>query len=129
MLQFRVNEQILSDPILKAYQKEIELRAASKEANKDTKGEEDDRRIHGLETYNMEANPRYNELFAGDSVFLTTNRKSARRLSDYRDKRKTYLCCLKGKNPHEDGKPMQFAQPVEDAAADFDVEAGSQHRS
>ena len=66
---------------------------------------------------------------AGDSVFLTTNRKSARRLSDYRDERKTYLCCLKGKNPHEDGKPMQFAQPVEDAAADFDVEAGSQNRS
>ena len=65
MLQFRVNEQILSDHILKAYQKEIELRVASKEANKDTKKEEDDRRIRGLETYNMEANPKYNELFAG----------------------------------------------------------------
>ena len=78
MLQFRVNEQILSDHILKAYQKEIELRVASKEANKDTKKEEDDRRIRGLETYNMEANPKYNELFAGDSVFVTTNRKSGR---------------------------------------------------
>ena len=102
MLQFRVNEQILSDHILKAYQKEIELRVASKEANKDTKKEEDDRRIRGLETYNMEANPKYNELFAGDSVFVTTNRKSGRRLSEYRDKRKKYLCCLKENNLHED---------------------------
>ena len=71
-LQFRINEGLLSDDIRKAYRDELVRRKAEG-------GHEDEsemRMIHGLETYKMEANPKYTKLFAEDAVYVTNMRKS-----------------------------------------------------
>lgn len=97
-LQFRINEGLLSDDIRKAYRDELVRRKAEG-------GHEDEsemRMIHGLETYKMEANPKYTKLFAEDAVYVTNMRKSRGNLADLRDKSVHHFCCGKKKDD-EDG--------------------------
>ena len=104
-MAFRINEELLAPEIVEQYKAELDRRESDEKAG--VKAEHNERLINGLESYNMEANPKYTELFAEDSVFLTSMRKSGRRLSELRDKSKDgkskFNCCKKSTSEQEKG--------------------------